>query len=83
MTVLTAEMIAADEAKAAAQPQVSSTPSKSSAKVADFDTDPIDYTCALRIQAGGLNSTKTKQDAVKEKLQTASMPKLELADDKL
>ena len=85
MTVLTAEMIAADEAKAAAQPASNSTPAKSAAastKTADFATDPIDYTCGLRKQAGGMTSTRTKQDAAKEKLSTVEIPELKLPNEK-
>ena len=60
----------AEESKggAAAASGSSAKPSKAKGAAADFDSDPIAYTIAQRMQAGGLTEHKTKQDAAKEKL---------------
>ena len=47
-------MIAADEAKAQETPKpTSSKAAANSSKPADFATDPIDYSMAQRMKAGG------------------------------
>lgn len=74
-------MIAADEAKAKETPQ-QSTSSKASSAPADFATDPIDYTMAQRVNAGGPTSHMNKADAAKDKIQTVDQLNLVLANEK-
>ena len=72
ISFLTDEMIAnaAEESKggAAAASGSSAKPGKSKAAAETFESDPIAYTIAQRVAAGGLTEHKTKQDAAKEKL---------------
>ena len=85
ISFLTDEMIAnAEESKggAAAASGSSAKPGKSKAAAETFDSDPIAYTIAQRMTAGGLTEHKTKQDAAKEKLSTSSAPNLALPNQK-
>ena len=76
-------MIAAEETKAKEAPSNSSvSKGANTAPPADYETDPIDYTTAHRMKAGGLTSQKSKLEVTKDKLTTAPALNLTLANEK-
>ena len=74
-------MIAAEGVKAEKKAKKQQEKHSSKEVVADFSVDPIDYSLAKRIEAGGLDEKRTAADAAKENIQTQSHPSLEAPKD--